>query len=312
MITIRRILCPTDMSDLSARAFRHATAFAKWYEAEIDALYIVPQVVPHPGVMPPGPSWALFDPGARTQVEDELHHFVASAENEGVAVRRTIRDGDVVSEVLKEAKSIPADLIVMGTHGRGGFERWILGSVAEKTLRKAPCPVLTVPPASAEQPVEPVELKTILCPVDFSDASLAALRYALSLAQESDAELVVLHALEWVPEEEPRLRPGLPDLPEYRRSLEESARERLRAAIPEAARDWCHPEEVVVFGRAYEQILKQAKSREAQMLVMGVHGRNALDILLFGSTTHHVIRAACCPVLTISPEPRRAALAQAS
>ena len=312
MISIRRILCPTDLSDLSARAFRHATAFAKWYEAELDALYVVPAVVPHPGVMPPGPSWALFDPEARSQVEDELHYFVAPAENEGVTVKRTIRDGDVVSEILKETRGIPADLVVMGTHGRGGFERWILGSVAEKTLRKAPCPVLTVPPAGGDQPVDPIHLKKVLCPVDFSEASTAALRYALSLAEESDAELVLLHALEWGPELEPPLRPGIADFPEYRRLLEQDAREKLRAAIPTEARDWCHPEEVVVFGRAYQRILAEAKARQAQMIVMGVHGRSALDILLFGSTTHHVVRAACCPVLTISPEPRRAALANAS
>lgn len=310
MITIRRILCPTDLSDLSARALRHAMAFAKWYEAELDALYIVPAVVPHPGVMPPGPSWALFDPEARSQVEDELHYFVAPAEDAGIQVRRTIRDGDVVAEILKEAHAIPADLLVMGTHGRSGFERWILGSITEKTLRKAPCPVLTVPPAGADQPVDPVHLKKILCPVDFSDASMAALRYALSLAEESDAELVVLHALEWGPEEEPALRPGLAELPEYHRLLEQNAREKLRAAIPAEAREWCHPEEMVVFGRAYQRVLAEAKARQVQMIVMGVHGRNALDILLFGSTTHHVIRAACCPVLTIPPEPRREALAR--
>jgi len=234
---------------------------------------------------------------------------VAPAENEGVKVKRTIREGDVIGEILKAARSIPADLLVMGTHGRGGFERWILGSVAEKTLRKAPCPVLTVPPAGGDQPVDPIHLKKILCPVDFSDAAMAALRYALSLAEESDAELVVLHALEWGPEEEP-LRPRIADLPEYRRLLEQNAREKLRAAIPTEAREWCHPEEVVVFGRAYQRILAEAKQRQAQMIVMGVHGRNALDILLFGSTTHHVVRAACCPVLTISPEPRREALAR--
>jgi nucleotide-binding universal stress UspA family protein len=310
MITIRRILCPTDMSELSGRAFRHAMAFAKWYEAELDVLYVVPAVVPHPGVMPPGPSWALFDPEARSQVEDELHYFVAPAENEGIHVRRTIRDGDVVAEILKEARAIPADLMVMGTHGRGGFERWILGSITEKAMRKAPCPVLTVPPAGADQPLDPVQLKKILCPVDFSDASMTALRHALSLAEEADAELVVLHVLEWGSEAEPQLQPGLSAPPEYHRLLEQNARERLRSAIPDEAREWCHPEEVVVFGRAYQQILTEAKQRQAQMIVMGVHGRSALDILLFGSTTHHVIRVACCPVLTIQPESRRDLLAR--
>jgi nucleotide-binding universal stress UspA family protein len=186
----------------------------------------------------------------------------------------------------------------MGTHGRGGFERWVLGSVTEKVLRKVGCPVMTIPPPF-EGTRAPVAFKRILCALDFSEASLNALRYALSLAQENDAELALLHAVEWLVEDQPGAEPPVFDVPEYRRYLERDARARLHRAVPEEARDWCHPVELLGAGRAWKEILRVARERESQLIVMGVHGRSAVDLMLFGSTTHHVIRSACCPVLTI-------------
>ena len=113
-----------------------------------------------------------------------------------------------VSDVIvANARKWRADLIVMGTHGRSGFERWVLGSVTEKVLRKAPCPVLTVPPPAGElHPDGSVLFRRIVCPVDFSGASLAALAYAVKLAEESRAEITVLHVLEWLVEDEPSAR----------------------------------------------------------------------------------------------------------
>jgi nucleotide-binding universal stress UspA family protein len=193
----------------------------------------------------------------------------------------------------------PADLVVMGTHGHSGFVRWTLGSVTEKVLRRSPCPVLTVGPAGAGAvaPEGGPVFKRILCALDFSPSSDRALRYALSLAQEADARLSLLHVLDW-PLEEPRDAGGF-DLAGYRRRLEEEARERLRAAVPEAARDWCKPEERLEAGRPWQAIVRVAGELGAELIVMGVQGRGALDLMLFGSTTHNVVREAACPVLTI-------------
>jgi nucleotide-binding universal stress UspA family protein len=257
---------------------------------------VVPHLAPHAADFPPYPSWAALNPEARERMRAELDRSLEPARAAGISARVEVGEGDVVSEILREARELPADLVALGTHGRGGFERWVLGSVTEKVLRKAPCPVLTAPPPLEGAPsVGP--LKRILCPVDFSESSMKALTQAIGLAEESDAELVVLHVLEWLTEVE--TRPEGVDVPAFRRQLEDDARERLRKAIPQSAREWCRPQEVLLAGKAWRQILCLARERDVELIVMGVHGRNPLDLMLFGSTTHHVIREARCPVLTI-------------
>jgi nucleotide-binding universal stress UspA family protein len=135
--------------------------------------------------------------------------------------------------------------------------------------------------------------------VDFSDASLAALEHALKLAEESCAEITVLHVLEWLVEEEPGARIAGFDVPEFRRYLEKDARERLLQVVPADARDWCRPTERVVGGRPWREILRVAEEVRADLVVMGVRGRSPVDLALFGSTTHHVVRGAKCPVLVV-------------
>ncbi len=190
-----------------------------------------------------------------------------------------------------------ADLLVLGTHGLTGFERLVLGSVTEKLLRITNVPVMTVPPP-VKKP-ETVRYNMILRPVDFSDESLRALAYALSLAKEADARIILLHVLEGFV--------GEPDLKalrnlrvfEYYERLEQDASKRLAAVIPDEARLWARPVERIVKGKAYRQILRLAEEEGAELIVMGASGRGALNRLLFGSTAHHVTREARCPVLTL-------------
>jgi nucleotide-binding universal stress UspA family protein len=190
-----------------------------------------------------------------------------------------------------------ADLLVMGTHGRSGFEALFLGSVTEKVLRSTRVPVMTVPPAVER--VESVAYKTILCPIEFSDASTRALEYGLTLAQETGARLILLHVVEQLVDAPQLGEVTHFSVPEYRRYFEEDARTRLRSAVPEEVRVWCTPEERVLAGKAYRVILEIAEREKAEVIVMGVHGKGALNRRLFGSTTHHVIREAHCPVLTL-------------
>jgi nucleotide-binding universal stress UspA family protein len=211
-----------------------------------------------------------------------------------------VREGNAVGEILDEARNLPADMVVMGTHGRSGFARWFLGSVTEKVMRRAPCPVLTVPPlAEGLHPQGASLCGRILCPLDFSGPSDHALRYALSLAQESRSEIVLLHVLEWPLEEQAGGEPAWLDLTEYRRRLDEDARERLQTAVPEEARAWCQAEEQVAVGKAGREILRAAEERGSDLIVMGVRGRTAADLAVFGSTTQHVVRGARCPVMVI-------------
>ena len=115
----------------------------------------------------------------------------------------------------------------------------------------------------------------------------------MSLAQEADARLTVLHVIEW-PASEPVWTESI-DLP----SLEHTARVSLQAAVPDAVRAYCQVEEDVKMGKAYRQILKVAEERQSDLIVMGVRGRGTADLMFFGSTTQHIVRAATCPVLTL-------------
>ena len=298
MIEIRRILCPTDFSEFSERALRYATVLARWYESQIEALHVVQQMLPHGDATPMVPSWSLLNPDICAKLRERLNEFVAPVAELGIDAVVAVKEGDAAGEILREATAQKTDLVVMGTHGRGGFQHLVLGSVAEKVLRRCACPVLTVPRAAPDE-THALPFKRLLCPVDFSEASNQALRYALSLAQESNAELLLLHVLEALPEADPLASSVVFDLGAYRRALEESALTRLRALVPEEARTWCKPVEVIGRGKAYHEILRVCAERAVDLVVMGVQGRGALDLALFGSTTHHVIRAGTCPVLTL-------------
>jgi nucleotide-binding universal stress UspA family protein len=141
--------------------------------------------------------------------------------------------------------------------------------------------------------------KTILCPIEFSCASLRALAYALSLAEEADARLILLHVIEGAPDQPTFAAIGHLNVREYHRHLEEDAMRRLKAVVPDDARVWCKPDERVASGKAYRAILKLAATERAELIAMGVHGKGLLHLRLFGSTAHHIIREATCPVLTL-------------
>jgi nucleotide-binding universal stress UspA family protein len=167
--------------------------------------------------------------------------------------------------------------------------------VAEKVLRKAACPVLTVPPAAVGAATVPYT--RLLCPVDFSESSFAALRLAFPLAEEADAGLTILYVFDWPADDELLLEHF--DAPEFRLKVEAAARRRLDALVTDDVRNWCKPATVIAYGKAYAQILETAARERTDLIVMGVRGRNPIDLTLFGSTTNQVVRHARCPVLTV-------------
>jgi nucleotide-binding universal stress UspA family protein len=297
MVEIRRVLCPVDFSDTSRHAFDHAIAIARWYESQIVALHVIPREV-----LPPPPSlFAEVEASSATAGTDRetvdalLRAWVELAHEEGLKTETVVDEGSPAARIVANVSILQADLVVIGTHGLSGVDRFMLGSVAEKVLRRAPCPVLTVPPRVATSAKVPYT--RLLCPVDFSDSSSAALRFALSLAEEADAHLTVLHVLDW-PSENDLLVERFDDV-EFRKRVEEDARKRLEALVPDEARVWCKPATKVAYGKAYRQILEVAESDGIDLIVIGVHGRNPVDLTLFGSTTNHVVRRAPCPVLTL-------------
>jgi nucleotide-binding universal stress UspA family protein len=298
-VGIRRILCPIDFSSTSRDALEHAVAIAKWYESSITVVHVIhPSFLLQPPILFAEPASETPTPERYQALKQELCGWLQPAGRAGVKTEALVDQGPPALRILDRAGSLQADLIVMGTHGFSGFERFMLGSVAEKVLRKAACPVLTVPPAAAS--TARVPYTRLLCPVDFSASSLEALRFAFSLAQESDARLTILHVFDWPADDE--LLVERFDAPAFRAAVEAQARERLEGLVTDDVRVWCKPETKVGYGKPYRQILTVAEADAVDLIVMGVRGRNPLDLTLFGSTTNHVVRRAPCPVLTLRGE----------
>jgi len=297
MIRVERILCPVDFSPFSARALHHAVVLAKWFKAEITVLHVMAGVGAPLDDFPPYLTPIPPDPHAREKVLERLRAFVRPATEAGVRTGVDVRQGDVVTQILRGEKSGPADLIVLGTHGLGGFERLVLGSVTEKILRKASCPVLTVPKEPEGVPAGEMLFRSILCPVDFSQESLAALDLAVSLAESANARLTALYVLGWLAEEEPAEYAHF-NVPEVRAYMEHDAKKKLQRAVDERS-GGRSIDVVVAAGKPYRQILRVAREKETGFIVMGVKGRSAVELAFLGSTTNHVVREASCPVLTL-------------
>jgi nucleotide-binding universal stress UspA family protein len=294
MIRIVHVLCPVDFSEISQHALDHAAAIARWYEARLTLLYVFANLPTMD--LPP---LALED-ADRERLMSDLRRM-ASAVPRDVPVEFDIQEAPYIhEEILAQVGARHADLLVVGTHGRSGFQRLFLGSVTEKVIRKATCPTLVVPPRAPDVPAgSPIQFRRILCAVDFSESSLDALALAINLAEEADAQLTLLHVVEFPPVLVGEPAVPVPDLSRVREAAAADARRKLHELIPEQARTYCTVDTAVVEGRAYRKILRHATEQRSDLIVMGVHGRGALDLLVFGSTTHHVIRASACPVLIV-------------
>jgi nucleotide-binding universal stress UspA family protein len=308
MIHIKHVLCPVDFSECSRHACDRAVAFARSFGADLTVLHVlpVPSAVPAVPYGPEGPGPFGFEAIGRDRALAELSRFLATEHPIGVPLHHAVAESpSVQQEILLQISRNAADVVVMGTHGRSGFDRFFLGSVAERTLRTSPVPVLVVPPripdvmAAGRDPFH-----SVLCAVDFSQDSARALEYAASLARYAAGRLTLMHAVEPMPiGPDPMVGVVGFDVAGYERALEESGRAQLQQLVPDAAAVGTEVETLITRGKAYKEILRIATERQADLIVVGVHGRNALDRMVFGSTAEHIVRRATCPVLAV-PGPR--------
>lgn len=308
-LKIARILCPTDFSDFSQRALERAVRLAGWFDARVTLLHVIP---PIPWALPAHASVPYVAMPAdllrtvREEVEKELGRFAAAFLEDKVPVETRLEDGDPARVIQAIAQSLPAGLIVMGTHGRAGFEHLVLGSVTEKVLRRASCPVLTV--GKAVEPPSGALFRRILCAADLTDSSRPTIEMALALAQENMARVTFLHVVESLPGEAgselyvPSPASGMPPT-----DLAEQARERLAWTVPDSARDFCEVSEKVEMGTAWREILRTAEDTKADLIVLGAHSRGILGRMFLGSTSNQVVRQAPCPVLVVRQAPASAA-----
>jgi nucleotide-binding universal stress UspA family protein len=184
----------------------------------------------------------------------------------------------------------------MGTHGRRGFTHLMLGSVAEKVVRAAIRPVLTVPPAAPTDAGLP--FRRVMCAVDFSPTSWAAAEVAVALTERSNGRLTFVHIFEW-PAELDTLIEISPEIGQARRQREREAEHRLEQLARTSIGVDRRPLWILDHGKPYERIVAMAAEDGADLLIMGVHSRNIFERALLGSTTTQVVRRAHCPVLTL-------------
>jgi nucleotide-binding universal stress UspA family protein len=301
MAIIHRILCPIDFSEFSRQALIYALAIAKNHGATVTALHVVPLSAPPfaPSLeiyVPPPP---LLAPAEREGLVRSLAEFVRDQQPGEVPITIDVVEAPTIhGEVVAQAGRLRADLIVMGTHGRGGFQRLMFGSVAEKVLRTASPPVMTVGLSGHITDGTAGQFTRILCGVDFSDCSVTALKYALSLATAAKASLTVMNVLEWMPTGyDPLVGPA--DLVGFHESVARAAREHLHAVVAGLHQRDVEVEEIVCSGKPHHELLRVAHEQQAQLIVLGIHGKNPLDRMLFGSTAEPIVRRAVCPVLTV-------------
>lgn len=290
------ILCPVDFSDASRHAARYAAALARATGARIVGLHVhQPALAGIPAVA------GRDDPVVEPVVDaspDVRRRIAAQFERpfpEGAELAAELSVGAPAEAIAERAVSAHADLIVIGTRGAGGLQHLLLGSVTEDVMRKSTVPVLAVPPRAADAPSLPFE--QVLFATDFSAASLAAMDAGLRLLANGNARTTVLHVID-DPAEYDLFVARPYDVHRHSETLERHVSESLAQITRERFNGGRTPALRLARGRAADQILRTAADVGADLLIMGVHGRNALDLAIFGSTTNDVVRQATCPVLT--------------
>jgi nucleotide-binding universal stress UspA family protein len=290
MSTTPSILHPTDFSEPAEYALNLAGSLAHSQGAGLIVLHVAdPLTDPaHPlqGGLPLDKHWRRLEK-RRTQIP-------------GVAVEHRLTSGDPAALILQTARETGCAMIVMGTQGRQGLDRWLLGSVAEKVVRGAPCPVVTVKcplpePAAAEatEPPAAVPIHTILHPTDFSAPCEEAFRVACALAKDQSARMVVVHVAVGPPVALPHM-PVPPPPPVDPSAKLEEMRHRFQASAPDIQVD-CR----VAHGAAPARIVEAAQETQCDLIVMGTHGRTGLGRVLMGSVAEQILRTAPCPVVTV-------------
>jgi nucleotide-binding universal stress UspA family protein len=285
-VAFQHILFATDFSEVSQRAMLHALAMAKRYDSKLTVLHVAPPETSVPIPMEPVPLEADW------QVQHARESLQKMEEFEPLRMfphKTVLKQGGPWAEMAGLVGDCGVDLIVLGTHGRGAVGTLLLGSVAEEVLRNAPCAVLTVGPDVVQSIVDHQRLSHVLFATDFSDASMSALPYALSMAEENNAELTLLHVLE-------QLEP----LPmQYTKELLADYRHRLWNTVPDDANLWCRPQVCVCSGAPADEILRLSHDRKVDLIVMGAHGGGAGTSHIPWTIVHSVVRKARCPVLTV-------------
>lgn len=300
MFTAQTILHPTDFSDCARTAFRYAAALARAYEGTLHLLHVEPD-------LSDDPIRSAFE--AQTEADDFYKETRDEADRQmkalidedasDIRVKRVHARGIAPGPVVIEyAEKEGVDLIIMGTVGRRGVKRLMMGSVAEEIVRHATCAVMTVQEDAKH--LDPT-IDRMLVPVDLSQFSISLLRDALEMASQNGAVVDLLHVVEPLPFPAPlvgavTIHDLIPDPTNQTEKALRKLRDRVGYGEVEVN---VHVRE----GHAAFNIMETAAELESDLIVMASHGLTGLEHVLLGSVTARVVRRAPCPVLTLRVEP---------
>jgi nucleotide-binding universal stress UspA family protein len=283
--TINKILLATDFSSEAQNALQCAVSLARRYDSTI----FVTHVLPTEGSIGAMEAWPALADTMRHNAEQNMAKLENTEDVRLLPHEVILRSGDpwdVISQVLSD-KNI--DLIVMGTQGHGGIDKLFLGSTAERVIRHATCPVLTVGPHVQLESLN--RFHHIFFASDFSSGSTRALTYALTLAEDDRAELTLFHVIASGPAEKSELL-----------EWKQQDRQKLSQMVPPDVDLAYKPEIEVEVGVPEIEIVRLADARNADLIVMGSHSGGAVSTHLPWTTLHHVLQYAHCPVLTVRGE----------
>ena len=298
-VNFDNILCTTDLSELSNRSIAAGVALAKEFNAKLYVCHVVDltiQAAYGDVVLAP-----LELQNQTTQyAHDHISEFIGEQDVNWEALVTTGHPSDEIAKLVSEHR---IDLTVVATHGRSGLKRLVLGSVTERLMRILPCPILIV--KSLESDTAPIQhiglnIEKILVGCDFSPYSELAFQYGLSLAQEFESEVHLVHVIE-TPAYKGMMKFSIDPGEEFKNELHARIEEKLSLMIPTDSMAWCDPKIVLLNGYPHEEIIRHASLNNIDLIVLGIRGRNLIEALFTGSTTDRVLRQSNCPVLSVCP-----------
>jgi nucleotide-binding universal stress UspA family protein len=322
----KEIMCAIDFSDFSHLILSYGKALASEFHAKLYVCHILPDMVM---LSSHGQAYIASEKVSRERLENTKARIGELVKKYGIDAQIIVSPGHPADEITKIVQERNIDLVIAATHGGSGFKRFLIGSVTDRLVKTLTCPLLVLHaredhPSLREKFKIPLERILIGC--DFSPASDLAFEYGLSLAQEFQAELHLVHVIK--PQKHIELtttdylkiqegdylgrnRSDFLDLQQKATDDEWERRSRLLKHIegqlanmvPEESRNWCTPVITLLEGQPYTELINYAEIKKADMMVLGIQGHSLLEQFLVGSTTDRVISRSTCPVLAVRKLP---------
>jgi nucleotide-binding universal stress UspA family protein len=303
-IQLKKILCTTDFSDFSNYAVPYAIRLAKEFNATLYVCHVV-DITPIAAYDEAVVHWVDQQKALTEYAQEQLNHLIGE---QPLDVEQIVVVGHPVGEIARLVGEKQIDLAIAATHGRSGLKRVILGSVTERLIQTLPCPVMSIRSPEKETGApsdQEIRINKILVGCDFSADSLLAFQYALSLGQEFQSELHLVHVIE-PPIYKQLFKQDVKPSEDLRESMRQPLDVMLNKMIPEEASHWCRHKTALLAGQPHEELTQYALVNGIDLIVLGIRGHRLVEALLVGSTTDRVVRQAQCPVLSVRPMTRSA------